>query len=217
MAADASPEVEAVRRCRGRVEVRPHLQGRSRWRPKAPVDLAYTCGWFSGGYQVVCHMAGTILGGPDGELTTRSRPPCEGVHLRQDRQRRLARRRKYRASTWRADPHGRRHGRPEASEDEVDAERHVGRRWNMEGPRFRWGWWPRGDYRRGQVLGREVGPETSNGEGAGRVTLTGGPFARTMKGATWSADRSPADRANHVGATLASTEVLDRGMHAELR
>ena len=78
------------------------------------------------------------------------------------------------------------------------------------------GWWPLGDYRRGQVLGREVGPETSNGEGA--AGFFDWRWDRSYnESATWLADCSPADRANHVGATLASTEVLDRGMHAELR
>lgn len=69
VAAAASPEVKKL----GDIVGAWRFDGTFKADPAAaasPVDLGYTCGWFSGGHQVVCHMAGTLVGGPYGELTT---------------------------------------------------------------------------------------------------------------------------------------------------
>lgn len=80
MAADASPEVKQFAGVVGAWR----FDGTFKADPAAaasPVDLAYRCGWFSGGYQVVCHMAGTILGGPYGELTTHFYDPLAKEYI----------------------------------------------------------------------------------------------------------------------------------------
>jgi ketosteroid isomerase-like protein len=61
MAADASPEVRNL----GDIVGTWLFDGTFTFDPKAaagPVDLMFTCGWFSGGYHVLCHLGGSLSG-----------------------------------------------------------------------------------------------------------------------------------------------------------